>query len=250
MKKSIRKSALGVIASALVITSFVGCTSTPSESTNASITADIAETTTDNRDITTDDHSIADDSSAEPTDSDLNSETTTKPVEDKPIEETSATTIEETMPAEETDTPQPAQTTTQQPAQTTTEAELAEPVTSVPGVDNSGKDKKFTGDKSTALITELPAGCYWSPTPKYPNAYTDAAGNLWCNNKAPETTGAWLTECGYYDPSGRYHATQEEIDHAAALNAAIHDNHENGPKYSNDDMTEQDGEDLADLFGF
>lgn len=77
---------------------------------------------------------------------------------------------------------------------------------------------EFTGDASTALITELPDGCVWTPTPVYTNAYTDAAGNLWINNKRPSDPAEdGNRNGGYYDPSGSYHTTQDEIDFAVAM---------------------------------
>ena len=77
---------------------------------------------------------------------------------------------------------------------------------------------EFTGDASTALTTELPDGCVWTPTPVYTNAYTDAAGNLWINNKRPSDPAEdGNRNGGYYDPSGSYHTTQDEIDFAEAM---------------------------------
>ena len=58
-------------------------------------------------------------------------------------------------------------------------------IKAVEGAQKPKGSTKFTGDKSTALVTRLPKGCVWTPTPAYPNAYTDAAGNLWINNKRP-----------------------------------------------------------------
>ena len=86
---------------------------------------------------------------------------------------------------------------------------------------------EFTGDASTALTTELPDGCVWTPTPVYTNAYTDAAGNLWINNKRPSDPAEdGNRNGGYYDPNDDYHATQDEIDFAEEFNEAIRDNHE------------------------
>ena len=90
--------------------------------------------------------------------------------------------------------------------------ELAKPVE---GAQKPKGSTKFTGDKSTALVTELPEGCVWTPTPVYPNAYTDAAGNLWLNNKRPSDPAKDdNVNSGYFDPSGEYHPTQDEIEHA------------------------------------
>lgn len=77
---------------------------------------------------------------------------------------------------------------------------------------------EFTGDASTALTTELPDGCVWTPTPVYTNAYTDAAGNLWINNKRPSDPAEdGNRNGGYYDPNDDYHATQDEIDFAEEM---------------------------------
>lgn len=95
----------------------------------------------------------------------------------------------------------------------------------------------------------MPEGCYWSPTPKYPNAYTDAAGNRWCNQvrKSDPALDDNRGE-GYYDPSGRYHPSQNEIDFAEALNQAITDNHKNGPTYSK--PTDEPKEEVKDIIGW
>ena len=90
---------------------------------------------------------------------------------------------------------------------------------------------EFTGDASKAERTTLPDGCYWTPSMGYPNAFTDPAGNTWINNKIPETTGSWGRVQGYYDATGDYNPSQAEIDHTAAINAAIHDINVNGPSY-------------------
>lgn len=77
---------------------------------------------------------------------------------------------------------------------------------------------EFTGDASTALVTELPDGCVWTPTVGFPNGYTDAAGNYWLNNKRPSDPADDGNEnAGYYDPNWHYHPTQEEIDFAEAM---------------------------------
>lgn len=110
---------------------------------------------------------------------------------------------------------------------------------------------EFTGDASKAERTTLPEGCYWTPTPVYPEAFTDPAGNLWINHKIPDTTGSWGRVQGYYDATGNYHPSQAEIDHAAALKAADHDINVNGPSGDGmSNMTEQDKEDLKNLLGW
>lgn len=77
---------------------------------------------------------------------------------------------------------------------------------------------EFTGDASTALVTELPEGCVWTPTVGFPNGYTNAAGNYWLNNKRPSDPAKdGNRNGGYYDPSGDYHTTQDEIDFAEAM---------------------------------
>ena len=135
----------------------------------------------------------------------------------------------------------------------TTNGDLAEPAKPTASYKlPANAQLTFSGDASTALTTTLPEGCYWTPGAYCSeNAYTDPAGNVWLNNKHPETTGAWLIECGYYSPDGRYHATQEEIDHAEALNAAIHDINVNGPTNGEGStLTDEEAESLAELFGF
>ena len=115
---------------------------------------------------------------------------------------------------------------------------------------------EFTGDASKAEHTTLPDGCYWTPSVGYPNAFTDPAGNTWINNKIPETTGSWGRVQGYYDATGDYNPSQAEIDHMAALTAADHDNHVNGPSYdgtNNNTLADATPEEIADLealFGF
>lgn len=110
---------------------------------------------------------------------------------------------------------------------------------------------EFTGDASKAERTTLPDGCYWTPTPVYPEAFTDPAGNLWINNKIPETTGSWGRVQGYYDATGDYNPSQAEIDHMAALTAADHDINVNGPSGDGmSNMTQQEADELAEIFGF
>ena len=111
---------------------------------------------------------------------------------------------------------------------------------------------EFTGDASTALTTELPDGCVWTPTVGFPNGYTDAAGNYWLNNKRPSDPADDGNEnAGYYDPNWDYHATQDEIDFAEEFNEAIRDNHEhpiNG-EGSLDGATQAEIDELDKLFG-
>lgn len=95
---------------------------------------------------------------------------------------------------------------------------LTEPAKPVEGAQKHKGSTKFAGDKSTALVTKLPEGCAWTPTPAYPNAYTDAAGNLWINNKRPSDPAKDGNEnSGYFDPSGEYHPTQDEIKFAEEM---------------------------------
>lgn len=107
---------------------------------------------------------------------------------------------------------------------------------------------EFTGDASKAERTTLPDGCYWTPTPGYPEAFTDPAGNLWIN-RDPESIpfADQGRDNGYYDASGDYHFSQYEIDRMAALTAADHDNHVNGPSNSiTNGMSEEEGKQLAE----
>lgn len=114
-----------------------------------------------------------------------------------------------------------------------------------------GVQLEFTGDASKTERTTLPDGCYWTPSVGYPNAFTDPAGNTWINNKIPETTGSWGRVQGYYDATGDYNPSQAEIDHMAALMAAEHERHTNGPSGDGmSNMTEQDKEDLKNLLGW
>ena len=114
----------------------------------------------------------------------------------------------------------------------TTEGGLTEPAK--PTADYKlpeGAQLTFSGDPTTAERTTLPEGCYWTPQYDYPNAFTDPAGNIWLNTIPEDTTGARDYANGYYDPRGRYHYSQEEIDHAEALNAAAMEIAINGPTY-------------------
>lgn len=115
-----------------------------------------------------------------------------------------------------------------------------------------GAQLEFTGDASTAETTTLPDGCYWTPSAGYPNAFTDPAGNKWCN-RDPDTIpfAKQGRDNGYYDATGDYHFSQYEIDRAAALKAAEHERHTNGPSGDGtSNMTQQEADELADLFGF
>ena len=111
---------------------------------------------------------------------------------------------------------------------------------------------EFTGDASTALTTELPDGCVWTPTVGFPNGYTDAAGNYWLNNKRPSDPADDGNEnAGYYDPNWHYHATQDEIDFAVEYNRRqqeIIDNPING-EGSMKDATQADFDELNALLG-
>ena len=116
---------------------------------------------------------------------------------------------------------------------------------------------EFTGDASKAERTTLPDGCYWTPTPVYPEAFTDPAGNLWCN-RVPESVpiAERRFDNGYISPDGEYYCSQAEIDRMAALMAAEHERHTNGPSYdgtNNNTLADATPEEIADLealFGF
>ena len=116
---------------------------------------------------------------------------------------------------------------------------------------------EFTGDASKAERTTLPDGCYWTPTPVYPEAFTDPAGNLWCN-RVPESVPIAERgfDNGYISPDGEYYCSQAEIDRMAALMAAEHERHTNGPSYdgtNNNTLADATPEEIADLealFGF
>ena len=102
---------------------------------------------------------------------------------------------------------------------------------------------EFTGDASTALLTELPEGCYWVPgRGGSENAFMDPAGNLWLNTVTNTTTNCGE---GYYSPDGTYHHSQAETDRAIALNQASQDIFDNGP--SGDGMSGMTEQEIADL---
>lgn len=108
-----------------------------------------------------------------------------------------------------------------------------------------GAQLEFTGDPSTAIYTELPDGCYWTPVPAYPNAFTDPAGNRWMNTKSGTTDGTGNSGEGYLTPDGKEHPSQAEIDRAIAFNQASQERHENGP--TNFENAQASEEDLAAL---
>ena len=126
---------------------------------------------------------------------------------------------------------------------------LTGPAKPVEGAQKPKGSTKFTGDKSTALVTKLPEGCVWTPTPALPNAYTDAAGNLWINNKRPSDPAKdGNRNGGYYDPDGDYHATQEEYEYAEEMwrrDQMITDMTPTG----NGPVSSEDAKILDDLFG-
>ena len=111
---------------------------------------------------------------------------------------------------------------------------------------------EFTGDASKAERTTLPDGCYWTPTPVYPEAFTDPAGNLWCNRDPASVPIADRGfDNGYISPDGEYYCSQAEIDRAAAIKAADHDINVNGPSGDGtSNMTQQEADELAEIFGF
>ncbi len=129
----------------------------------------------------------------------------------------------------------------------TTDGDLAEPAK--PTADYKlpeGAQLEFTGDVSTALLTELPEGCYWVPTNKDPNAFMDPAGNRWLNRDPESIPFADRNrDSGYYSPDGDYHPSQYEIDAAIAANQASQERWENGP--SGDGMSNMTDQEIADL---
>lgn len=135
----------------------------------------------------------------------------------------------------------------------TTEGGLTEPAKPTKNYKlPDGAQLEFTGDASKAERTTLPEGCYWTPTPVYPEAFTDPAGNMWCN-RDPESVPIADRgfDNGYISPDGVYYCSQAEIDRAAALKAADHDINVNGPSGDGtSNMTQQEADELADLFGF
>lgn len=132
----------------------------------------------------------------------------------------------------------------------TTEGGLTEPAKPTKNYKlPDGAQLEFTGDASTAETTTLPDGCYWTPSAGYPNAFTDPAGNKWCN-RDPESIpfAEQNRDNGYYDAAGDYHPSQYEIDTMAALEAASQERYANGPSGDGTSkMTEQDKEELDDL---
>lgn len=135
----------------------------------------------------------------------------------------------------------------------TTEGGLTEPAKPTKNYKlPDGAQLEFTGDASKAERTTLPEGCYWTPTPVYPEAFTDPAGNMWCN-RDPESVliADRGFDNGYISPDGVYYCSQAEIDRASALKAADHDINVNGPSGDGtSNMTQQEADELADLFGF
>ncbi len=111
-----------------------------------------------------------------------------------------------------------------------------------------GAQLEFTGDPDTAETTVLPDGCYWTPTPAYPNAFTDPAGNRWCNRDPESIPYADRNQDnGYYSPDGEYHFSQYEIDAAAERQARMDEIVTNGPTGKiADDLTEEEGKQLAE----
>lgn len=140
----------------------------------------------------------------------------------------------------------------------TTEGGLTEPAKPTENYKlPDGAQLEFTGDASTAETTTLPDGCYWTPSAGYPNAFTDPAGNKWCNRDPDSIPFAKQgRDNGYYDATGDYHFSQYEIDRAAAIKAAEHDINVNGPSYdgtNNNTLADATPEEIADLealFGF
>ena len=135
----------------------------------------------------------------------------------------------------------------------TTEGGLTEPAKPTKNYKlPDGAQLEFSGDASTAERTTLPDGCYWTPSAGYPNAFTDPAGNKWCNRDPDSIPFAEQNrDNGYYDATGDYHPSQYEINRAADIKAADHDINVNGPTGDGtSNMTQQEADELADLFGF
>ncbi len=109
-----------------------------------------------------------------------------------------------------------------------------------------GAQLEFTGDPDTAETTVLPDGCYWTPSVGYPNAFTDPAGNTWCNRNPESIPYADRNrDNGYYSPDGDYHHSQYEIDAYAERQARIDDINENGPTGGKDAViTEEQANDI------
>ncbi len=108
---------------------------------------------------------------------------------------------------------------------------------------------EFTGNPDTALLTELPDGCYWTPgRAGSENAFMDPAGNLWLNT---ETNTITNIGSGYYSPDGDYHPSQYEINEAIRFNAEAQERWENGPTGGKDDIiTDKDKEEIQSILGW
>ncbi|MBQ8196240.1 MAG: hypothetical protein IJZ47_12865 [Oscillospiraceae bacterium] len=131
----------------------------------------------------------------------------------------------------------------------TTNGDLTEPVKPTENYKRpEGVQLEFIGDTSTALITELPDGCFWLPSDREPNRFVDPAGNVWLNTKSTFLSGNRGE--GYYSSDGDYHPSQYEIDAAIAFNAEIHEINENGPSGDGtSNMTEAEADALWELLG-
>lgn len=105
---------------------------------------------------------------------------------------------------------------------------------------------EFTGNPETALLTELPEGCFWTPE-RYgsENAFMDPAGNIWTNTASGFANGTGNRGEGYYSPNGSYHPSQTEIDRAIAFNQQLAERDDNGPTNFEDAQVSE--EDLAAL---
>lgn len=116
-----------------------------------------------------------------------------------------------------------------------------------------GAQLEFSGNASTAEITTLPDGCYWTPyaAGRSENAFTDPAGNVWVN-RDPESLPFERRgrDNGYYDARGEYYFSQEEIDGFNAIDALDKEVAEHGPSGDGTSkMTTQEAESLWALLG-
>lgn len=138
----------------------------------------------------------------------------------------------------------------------TTEGGLTEPAKPTKNYKlPDGAQLEFSGNASTAEITTLPEGCYWTPYAVYgaENAFTDPAGNIWVN-RDPESLPFERRgmDNGYYDARGEYHFSQEEIDRFNTMAEAGMEIAENGPSggvHGLDDATPEEIAALDALLG-
>ena len=227
-----------------------GITASDSVGTGDGTTDDIAVSITDNRDILQSDNDARDE---------IDRIAEEQQRKDEEIAENTAATPEEHEQhmkdkqdrqdmADDTD----AYTTDDIPL--TTEGGLTEPAKPTKNYKlPDGAQLEFSGNASTAEITTLPEGCYWTPYAVYgaENAFTDPAGNIWVN-RDPESLPFERRgmDNGYYDARGEYHFSQEEIDRANAIFEADREIAEHGPFVDGtSNMTTQEADSLWALLG-